>query len=162
MDALYITIEYSIGLAGFSGIVLAIRSRLPEQNDWERYRVLSLLMYSFLAAGSSFSAVLLANWYSLPLAWQYSSWFVATALVILIVFPILQLIAARSLPRGTAYRSLVVFFFVVAIPSLIVQVLNATGAVPGREFVLMLSGVVFMLFWGSLQFVVLLVRLGRD
>jgi hypothetical protein len=56
-DLLIIAIEFSIGLAGFAGVIAAVRGRPEEWRDLDRYRLGNLLSMSFTASAGCFLAL---------------------------------------------------------------------------------------------------------
>ena len=72
-DSLIAAIEFSIGLAGFSGLIFAFRSRSSVASELFRYRAINLVALALGAGSVSFTAVLCSHIFDEPTNWKVSS-----------------------------------------------------------------------------------------
>lgn len=158
-DALIATIEASIALAGFSGIVVVLGNRsLGEWLPVEELRLLNLLGASFQAFLISLLGILLlsANVPSSS-AWVVCSvaWFLATALHVVRVIPRYHRSFKEDVPMATPVALWTTGTFTALV--LLLQIINIVSL---RDFWPVLAGIITNLALGARQFVHLL-RSGR-
>jgi hypothetical protein len=154
-DALIATIEASMALAGFSGIVVVLGRR--SQGEWrpqEELRLVNLLANSFTALLASLTGVLLLSTeLARDVTWALCSlgWFVAVALHSGWV-----VIRSRTLGDDDLRKSSPPIFWLasaVSVGALALQLVNVAWL---REFWPFFAGIVTSLVLGARQFVVLL------
>ena len=147
IELLTSVIEFSIGLAGFSGVVAAM-NRTAGWSPLEKYRVVNLMQTSLAPAFLSFVALGLAQLQSNSLsAWQQSCLISAITMFgfVLVTFrgrASLPLAQRRELRMGVMYliTSCMVIIGVF-------QLFGAAGALSEYTFVLFYGGLVaFLLF----------------
>lgn len=165
VDALTAVIEFSIGLAGFSGLIFAIKrgSELGLNNS---YRVLALILFSFAAGFSSFVSMILLSHFEESITWRISSALVGLLLIGLVYNNVSWFRKTRiqntSLPNSTGYKVLVRGYFITMPLAIVLAFLNAFGIFTGSQFTIYLGCIVFILFWGSMQFIQLILRANDD
>lgn len=161
-QSLTAAIEFSVGLAGFSGLIFVIRGGGKDLGLWNSYRTLSLVLYAFAAAFGSFLALIFASYLQEPFNWQVSSALLSLILSGLLAFNLNWVSKSRKrnipLPQSPGYRLLVTSYFLTMPAAILMELANSTGFFPGNEFPIFYSGVVFILFWGAQQFIQMLIR----
>ncbi len=60
-ETIILIAEYSLGLAGFSGMIAAIQGRVFEWSSLDRFRLANLLLNTFAAGSGAFAALLLLH-----------------------------------------------------------------------------------------------------
>jgi hypothetical protein len=155
-DALVATIEASIALAGFSGIVVVLGRR--SQGEWrpqEELRLINLLGASFQAFVVSLLGILLLS-AKLPAATSWvvcsAAWFLATGLHMGWV-----IVRSRRLDgQEDLSKTHPLFFWTSGALVLFVLLLQLANIASLRQFWPVLAGIVTNLTLGARQFVVLL------
>jgi hypothetical protein len=155
--------EAGIGLAGFTGIVIAISSDPSGWNGAQRFRTKNLLFLSLL---SVFLVFILFGFSELGMAIENSS---RSASLLILLFGMSMLprgyIALRKAPEGSpSSLSIPVAIFIGVTGSLNIgfQVANILHVLPGREFLLMYFGMVWMLLIAGVQFFLLVFSRPRE
>ena len=153
-------VEFSIALAGFSGIVVALGKQAGRWDPADRFRMLNILIIAFGAAFMAYVPMGLAHaGLSGSLLWRLSSGMLASFLTIILVFAILRMRSQpaeiRRLLNPTLRRLLVGgTAFVV-----LTQLANIVGLGFQPCFVLYFAALVWLLIAAALQFIrILFVR----
>ena len=158
-DALASTIEASIALAGFSGIVVVLGRR--NQGEWrpqEELRLGNLLVNGFTAFFSSLLGILLLSTsLSAETTWRVCSlaWFVVVA-----AHSCWILIRSRKLGDDDLRKSSPFFFWFLSAVSASALLLQLANVVSLHQFWPFFVGIVTCLFLGARQFVVLVMPRG--
>jgi hypothetical protein len=153
-DALASTIEASIALAGFSGIVVVLGRR--NQGEWrpqEELRLVNLLINGFTAFFSSLLGILLLSTsLSVETTWRICSlvWFVAVA-----AHSCWILMRSRRLGDYDLRKSNSFFFWFLTAVSTSALLLQLANVVWLHQFWPFFVGIVTSLLLGARQFVVL-------
>ncbi len=153
-------IEFSIGLAGFSGIISVLSS-----NSWgklEHYRTLVLLLSAFIPAFAAFGALIWHSFLEVESAWR------ASALsFVLVLLPLLLVITygrtrydVRRFPQFNKHR--VNFATSILLLAAMLQTIVLLGVAPHLHSTLFLAGLVSVLLVGVIQFFAALVHARRD
>ena len=154
-DALVATIEASLALAGFSGIVVVLgrrgEGRWQPQEDLRLVNLLGSSMTAFFV--SLLGVLLLTTDLPAPTSWRVCSaaWFVTVAF-----HSVWILLRSRQLEEEDLRRTNPAFFWfasVLTVVFLLLQLLNAGWL---WEFWPVLGGIITNLVLGARQFVVLL------
>ena len=154
-DELLTLAELAIGLAGFSGVVVAF-ARQGELTQVDRWRFAGLLSLTIGAAATAFVPSILHNFGVSGVAlWRASSVvFLVVAVIYLLILPPRLIRISRE--RGTVPpRAFIVGTFSLSAVNLATQLANALGwpAEPGPA--LLISGLVIWLVIASLFFALL-------
>jgi hypothetical protein len=161
---LSVFVEFGVGLAGFSGVVVAFGRRDGRLGPYDRFRVVHLLTSSLIPAFFGLLPVVLAGFgIGGPPAARIASAALAAAIAVNLSVAIAM---ARGMPP-TSRRHLSPTVWVVAIVSsaalLVWNGLNAAGLREPASLGPVAAGMAFFLFMASLMFFrLLLVRLGED
>ena len=159
---LSIFVEFGVGLAGFSGVVVAFSLRSGKLNDFDKFRVVLLLISALLPAFISTLHMVLASFGIFDTAaWRILGTSVLFGLAVIIVLPIISVRRMSSDARSSLspviwYISMggtvLVFFW---------NGLNLIGWPSPLSFGPILATLVWFLFLASLMFLrLLLVRIG--
>jgi hypothetical protein len=165
-DALFIISELALGIAGFSGVVVALGARPGVWPRVDRLRLATLLASSLGAlVVALITLMLLMLNASEALIWSISSLLVALLLfVLLFVF----VRGAGSIPRHTTGMmspySIAVFIPTVVVAALtaVVQLSSAVGLISIDAFGVLFGGLVILLVISCTQFVRLLFMVRRE
>ncbi len=153
-DALAVLAEVAIGLAGFSGIVIAIRRREPA-HPWETFRAVVLL-------GTAFCALFLAL---LPFAIHAfgvsgpNVWRIASAVGVLqgaFVVPALRSMPT-DFPSSPYFREATAVFATIIAVALSAHIANAFAIGSVGTFALFYTSVLLNIVSGAIQFLLVLV-----
>jgi hypothetical protein len=153
-ELLSTVIEFSIGLAGFSGVVAAM-GRNAGWSELERYRVVNLLQAALAPAFLSFAALGLA--YLQPnsaSAWQQAC-FISGCIAILFVVRVF--LGKAALPPGQMkdLRLHVLYILTGLLSSMgVIQLLAATGYFSPHTFIVFYTCLVLFLGTGAMLFAV--------
>lgn len=164
-DALMLVGELSLGIAGFSGVVVALGKRPTAWARVDRIRLATLLAASLGAMFYVLLALLLTIFIDdRQVVWRVSSLFVAVHLLaMLVAFVPAAWSITRETTGLTSPYSIAVFIpiVVLSIAMLIVQVLSAAKLLPLDPFGAFFAGLVALLLISGTQFVRLLFA-GRE
>ena len=160
LDSIGSVIEFSIGLAGFSGIISALSA-----NNWgplEQYRTLVLLFSSLVPGFAGFMALIWHSYLGPEVAWQLSAWsFIAmlTPLIFVATYG-RKIFQVRRFPQFNPHR--VNFAISILAIALALQILILIEVAPDVHGTMFLAGLVSVLFVGAIQFFAALVHARRD
>lgn len=152
-------VEFSIGLGGFSGIVVVFAQRSGEWAPVDRFRVANLLQISLTPGFVAFFALGMSSLVNEVLAWKFGS-----ALLALVLVWMLFSVPLRRRQLPTEDGRLVgpnVFIFMTATAALVLtcQVVSLLGGFREQAFAVLFFGLVTMLLLAVVQFVrIILVR----
>ena len=160
LSTLGYVIEFSIGLAGFSGIISVLSA--TRWGKLEHYRTLVLLLSSFIPAFAAFGALIWHSFLEVESAWR------ASALsFVLVLLPLLLVITygrtrydVRRFPQFNKHR--VNFATSILLLAAILQIIVLSGVAPYLHETLFLAGLVGVLLVGVIQFFAALVHARRD
>ena len=160
LDSMGYVIEFSIGLAGFSGIISVLSA-----NNWgklEHYRTLVLLLSSLIPAFAGFSALIWHSYLEPQLAWQVSAFS-----FILMLLPLILVITygrkrfqVRRFPQFNKHR--VNFAISILLLALLIQFVVLFDGSSNLQGILYLAGLVCVLFVGVIRFFAALVHARRN
>ncbi|MBT5030828.1 MAG: hypothetical protein HOM55_00875 [Proteobacteria bacterium] len=153
ITALSIIIEFSVGLAGFSGIVIIFASSPAGWNAADKYRISNLLCCSFSAGLVAFVPIgLLHSNLDPQQVWRVSSAVLgcASTLTLVIILGRKRHLSAEEASVLNPY--LVVLFTGGIIASTLIQFINTLGLLPGNQFLYLYFGMVWLLVVAGVQF----------
>jgi hypothetical protein len=145
--------QIALGLAGFTGVVIAFGNRPSEWTDADRTRFFLLLTSSI---GAIFNTLLPLSINALgleaPLLWQVSSLITALCFIAISLFYYLRLhgLRKRKEDNDVSYP-LTAFLSAGSLTTIVVQLLNARGAFRA-PFGIFLTGLLWGLFVPAVQF----------
>ena len=145
--------EFSIGLAGFSGIVAALAHRTGSWVQVDRYRIGNLL-YSGLSPGflAFFALGLLTSIDQAETVWKFSSGLLA---LVLGYGMFVTIYGRRKLPRDERKLISIRVFFAqraISLIALIFQLLSILGVFSDYVFGIFYFGLIAQLFVATVQF----------
>ncbi len=160
-SSLTAVIEFSIGLAGFSGLIFAIRGG-EKLGVFNTNRVMALILYAFAAGFAAFIAMILASYQEQETAWRIASGVLGLMLIGLFAFNLRWVLKLRiegiRIPDSPGYRLIVWGYFTTFPLMILIELINVTPLFDQLAFTVLLFGMVFVLFWGAMQFVQLIIR----
>ena len=153
ITALSIIIEFSVGLAGFSGIVIIFASSPAGWNAADKYRISNLLCCSLSAGLVAFIPIgLLHSSLDPQIVWSISSLILGCASVVVLV-----IVLGRKRQLSTEEASVLnpylgVIFTGGIVLSTPIQFANALGLLAGNRFLYLYFGLVWLLVVAGVQF----------
>jgi hypothetical protein len=152
-DALLTVGELALGLAGFSGIVAAFRTRTGPWHPADAFRLTSLLLVSL---GTFFLALIPLALSQFALSYEVV-WRVSSGLMALFIgvagFIILRKL--RTLDAGSRLlfnRWMNAFMLIGSLLTGLAQLANSVGAISRDWFAVYFAGTVWLLFYSGVQF----------
>lgn len=159
---LSIFVEFGVGLAGFSGVVVAFGLRSDKLNEFDKFRVVMLLSFALLPAFVSTLPMVLAGFGIVGTeTWRIMGAVLVLGLAALSVLPII--LARRMSPDITSRLSSVVWVIGLGgtVLAFVWNGLNLKGWPNPFSLGPVLATMVWLLFLASLMFLrLLLVRIG--
>lgn len=156
-DALVIIAELALGIAGFSGVVVALGAGPGAWPRADRLRLATLLAS---ALGTVFIALigltLTTLRFDLTFAWRVSGLLVALLLLVMLVTLVPGALSIIRTTAGmTSPYNMGVFIptILVAVATILVEVANAAGMLPLDSFGVLFGGLVVLLLISAIQFV---------
>ena len=153
ITALSIIIEFSVGLAGFSGIVIIFAASPAGWNAADKYRISNLLCCSLSAGLVAFIPIgLLHSSLDPQIVWGISSLILGCASIVVLV-----IVLGRKRQLNTEEASVlnpylgVIFTGGIAL-STPIQFANALGLLAGSGFLYLYFGLVWLLVVAGVQF----------
>ena len=153
IDSLGYIIEFSIGLAGFSGVIAVFTSRLPGRAELDRWRIRNLLLLSMGPAFISFAALALLDLASSEgEAWRLACLIQATFLVITLVVTFSKKTQLAQ-ELQSQIRMPVMYLVLISFSSLALLLATAGLGISGlNPSIVFYMGLVFILLVGAYQF----------
>jgi hypothetical protein len=151
--ALSILIEFSVGLAGFSGIVIIFAATPAGWNEADKYRISNLLCCSLCAGLIGFIPIgLLHSTLDPQVVWGVSSIFLGCGCIL-----VLTIILGRKSQMPEDQKKVLNPFLVVTLTGGIIlnvpiQFANALNLLPGNRFIYLYFGLVWLLIVAGIQF----------
>ncbi len=153
-DALAVLAEVAIGLAGFSGMVVAIRRREPA-HSWETFRAVVLLVTAFWALMLALLPFAIhAFGVGGPNLWRLSS--AVGVLSGALSVPILRSMPT-DFPSSPYFREATAVFATITVVALGAHLANAFAIGSVGTFALFYTGVLLYIVSGAIQFLLVLV-----
>jgi hypothetical protein len=154
IDLLGYIIEFSIGLAGFSGVIAVFAGRSPERTPLELFRLRNLLLGATIPAFLAFIGLGLAHLLSSEfMAWRLSS---AIAGCFYIVFILVILLGRANLPKEQRdmIQQTVLYAALFLLAALIVlHMVSATQVFEIDAFAVFYFGLISILMLSIYQFI---------
>lgn len=153
IDSLAIVIEFSVGIAGFSGIAAVLARSPGALRPVERFRLGNLLLSSLLSGFLGFLAIGLTHVVSPENAWRISSAIFAAGALLVLAGTIKILRGLPADDTAAISPALAGFFFSGSGVNLAAQIVHAAGGAGDAGFVVLYSGLVWQLLLAVIQFV---------
>jgi len=149
LQNLEIVIEYSVGLSGFAGVVVLFGSE--KWQEFDRFRIINLLMSSMSAALFAFVCLLLSTFLDDETTIRISSLLLLIHLTLMMIYLVKQSRKPSISEHALMNRSMVLFFnigFMIAMLALLINVI----AIFGVHFGLFFGSLIWLLVVAGIQF----------
>jgi hypothetical protein len=160
LSSLGYVIEFSIGLAGFSGIISVLS--ISSWGKLEHYRTLVLLLSSLIPAFAAFTALIWHSFLEVESAWRASalSFFLMLLPLLVVITFGRKRFGVRQYPQFNKHR--VNFATSILLLAATFQIMVLLGAAPHLHRTAFLAGLVGVLLVGVIQFFAALIHARRD
>jgi len=152
-NSLAIIIQFSIGLAGFVGIVSIFSGPAATWVAVDRFRLGIVLSTTFLAGFLAFIALALDHMMGGETAWK------TTSAIFIIIGIIVLSLSARALLRLPADQrdilsnEIIILFFGGSIINIVFQLVNSLGVFGHNAFSILFFGLIWLLVIPVIQFI---------
>ena len=145
--------EFAIGLAGFSGIVVALGKRPGRWAPADRIRLLNVLLLAFGAGFMAYFPMVLAHaGLSGSLLWRSSSGGFLCAVIPMILFGLIRMQKLPDDVKGLLHPFVYWLAVISGLVTILAQLLNMVGLGFQPQFAPYFLGLVILLLNGAIQF----------
>lgn len=155
-ETLIVAIEFSLGLAGFAGLIAAVRGDSRGWTKLDRFRLANLLLQSFAAAGAGFGSLIILHGIDEVLGLRLSALYILSIILVAKFYSQRNLEAVRSeeiklFMYSTGMRKLQIILQGFLVLAACGEVVVIFGIYP--DFSLLFLGIAYLLTSASVQFV---------
>ena len=150
--ALTAIVEFSIGMAGFSGVVAIFVSTKSGWDALRKFRAGNLIVISFMSGFSALCSLVLSNYFQGPILWQASCGVLVVLSVLLVLYaaPRSQKAFAQSIfSIGQPVNTTI---WILTFVNLIFQFAGALGLTGYATYGIFATGLIFNLAVAALNF----------